>query len=144
MARQIRIKPLAQIQANYEQSGTRAATNYRAGVERNSDWHERATSDEAEQLFAARMQEAIASQRRQGKLREKTSQAEWKSRAMDKGASAIGPAIAKSGAKMADGYAPVRQALEGVTLADKTADWRQNLQNVEKVIEAMKRAVGKE
>lgn len=144
MPRTIKVKPLSEIQTNYEESGRRAADRYEKAVERNTDQHERAFSDSAEANYGAAMTEVVRTKSRQSKGREKSSQSIWKERSKNKGAPALGAAIPLSGAKMAKGYNPVREALDGLTIPDKTTDWEENVDKISKlVIRTQREAVGK-
>jgi len=145
MPRTIKVKPLSEIQTNYEESGRRAADRYEKAVERNTDQHERAFSDSAERNYATAVSEAVRLKSRQSKGREKSSQSIWKERSKTKGAPALGASIPLSGAKMAKGYSPVREALDGFEIPDKTTDPYENVDKILKaVIRKQRQAVGKE
>ena len=145
MPRTIKVKPLSEIQANYEESGRRAADRYEKAVERNTDQHERAFSDSAEKNYSLAVTEAARLKTRQKKGREKSSQAFWKAQSKDKGVPALAAAIPLSGPKMARGYTPIREALDGLTIPDKTTSWEDNVDKILKlVIRTQRIAAGKE
>lgn len=145
MPRRIKMPSLSDIRENYEQSGAKAQQNYEAGVAVNDDQHERAFSDSAERNYNAAMQKVLAGKTRQKMGKSKSSQDFWKSQARNKGAPALGAAIPASGEKLSKGYAPIREALDGFEIADRTTDPYQNVDNILKaVIKKQREAAGKE
>lgn len=145
MPRTIKVKPLSEIEDNYGKSGSRAKERYKAAVDKNTDQHERAFSDSAEDNYHDSMTEVLEKKTRQIKGKEKSSQAIWKERSKTKGAPALGAAIPLSAKKMADGYAPIRTALDGHEIPDKTTDPYENVDNILKeVIRVQRVAAGKE
>ncbi len=80
----------------------------------------------AESLFAERMQAAIANQTRAKGLA-KTSTAEWKDKALKKGAARIAAGMTESKDKFKAGIGRVIAVIEGVTIAPKTADVTANV-----------------
>lgn len=144
LPRTIKVKPLAEIQKNYEDSGRRAQDRYVEAVKRNTDQHERAFSDSAEKNYGDAVTEAVRLKTRQVKGKAKSSQEIWKERSENKGGPALGAAIPASGKKMAKGYSPVREHLDGFVIPDKTTDWETNVDNILKaVIRRQREAVGK-
>ena len=72
----VKVKPLAEIQKNYEDGISRAPANYKKGVQAASGVIEAAKA--AESVYAQRMQEAVANQSRLKGL-EKVTDADRKS-----------------------------------------------------------------
>lgn len=101
---------------------------YKRGVERNSNWKEKASSDAAEELYGAKVSEAVAARRRQKALGS-VSQDEWKRAARDKGAGTIGPNLSKSVDKWGKNWGPYRDELSNMELPDRTADPATNVTN---------------
>jgi len=122
----VKVKPLEQIKANYRSGASVATERYKEGIRSSSDWKTKATSSEAESLFAAKMQEAIANESRRKGL-EKVSESEWKTKAENVGGARISQGMIASVDKMATGYAPIRSALESLTLPPRTADPMSNI-----------------
>jgi len=145
MGKRIKMPSLSDIKENYEQSGAKAQAGYVKGVRENTDQHERAFSDVAERNYNAAMQKVLAGKIRQKMGKEKSSQDFWKGQSEDKGGPALGAAIPASGDKMAKGYTPIHDALDGFELADRTTDPYQNIDNISKaVVKRMRQAAGKE
>lgn len=145
MTRRIKMPSLSDIQENYESSGAKAQTNYEKGVADNDDQHERAFSDSAEKNYNAAMQKVLVAKTRQKMGKAKSSQDFWKSQSRNKGAPALGAAIPASGDKLSKGYAPIRDALDGFEIPDRTTDPYQNVDNIlKKVIKRQREAAGKE
>jgi hypothetical protein len=138
----IKMKPQAMIQKNYADSGGKASTGYAQGIQ-GADWQGPAASDNAENLYGTNTAAAAAARLRQKKVQALSNQ-DWFGPASTLGAQRIGPGITAAAPKQAKGYAPVYQALQGLSLSDKTSDYRTNIQNnVTAVVAAEKKAVGK-
>ncbi len=75
----------------------------------------------AEELYAAKVQEAIANKTRVKGL-QKTSTAEWKQRSSDLGSARIAAGMTAAKDKMQRGMTDVLATIEGVTIAERTAD----------------------
>lgn len=132
----VKVKPLEQIKANYRAGATVAPARYKAGV-LAADWKGPAASSDAEALFAAKMSEAIAEERRRKGIERKTN-ADWRDPASNKGAARIGPGMTGAVEKQASGYSPYKSALEGVTLPARGADPMANVDaRVKPVVAAM-------
>ena len=89
----------------------------------------------AEQAYAEGVQASIASGKRARKLQE-VSEADWQKAAIEKGAARIGPGMAAAEAKMNTGLGKVLAVIQGVTLAPRTTDPMQNIDNRVKPIAA--------
>lgn len=132
----VNIIPLDKIKERYEAAASRVAVPYREGVQRNSNWKERASSTEAESNYQARMSEVLANSLRQKGV-EKTSQEEWKNAASNKGAQQIGGAMKASSDKQVKGFSPYHSALAGLTLSARGPRDGSNLTRVAEVINKM-------
>ena len=82
----------------------------------------------AEQLYADRVQETIASRKRAENLSKVTDQ-EWKNAALTKGAPRIATGMSASKEKFARGISEVLTTLQGITLPPRTADVMANVTN---------------
>jgi len=133
----IKVKSLEEIKTRYSEAASIVPSRYKRGIESTTGWKERATSDEAEDLWAAKLSEAIAAKRRKKAL-EGVDEGEWKRRASEIGATVIGTKMAKSVDKFAKAFAPYREALAAVDLPPRTADAMANIDNrLKKVVEAL-------
>jgi len=145
LTRTIKMPSRETIKQNYSDSAGKAQTNYEAGVDGNTDQHERAFSDWAEAKYGTAVQKAAREKTRQKRGKEKSSQSEWKERSKTKGAPALGAAIPLSAEKMADGYEKIRAGLDGMTIPDKVADPYMNIDNILKaVVKKSRQLAGKE
>lgn len=131
----VKTKSLAETQKAWEDAIPRVAGRYKTGVEQAENVIENAIA--AEDLWAAKMQEAIADKRRAKRLAE-TSTAEWKIRASGVGAQRIASGMQGSVQKFNKGMAPVLAALQSVTLPDRVADPEANVDNrVKPIVRAL-------
>lgn len=133
-------KPLAIVTKNYEGSIARVPTAYKTGV--NAATNVIAKGVAAEDLYATKVQEAIASKRRATELA-KVTDAEWKAAASDKGARRIGEGMTKSLPKFNKGIAEVLSTINGVEIAPRTADPMANVDGRVKPIVAALAAMKK-
>lgn len=115
----VKTKGAAQSQANWESAIGAVPEKYKVGVQAADGVIEKAI--EAEGLYAERVQQAIAAGSRVKGL-QKTSTAEWKARAMGKGASRIASGMSESKDKFGRGIAEVLSVIEGVSIGPRTAD----------------------
>lgn len=120
----VRTKGLEATMANYQTGIGVAPARYKQGVQAATDTIERAIA--AEDLYAAKVQEAVANKTRVKGL-QKTSTAEWKARASELGAARIGPGMTAALPKMRRGISDVLTTIEGVTIAERTADPESNV-----------------
>lgn len=110
--------------------------DYQAGIESpRKDW-ETATSA-SEDAYQAGVTQAIA-EKRFGKGVRRAGTDKWQSNALQKGAQRWGPGVAMAEAAFAAGYAPIRDAIERVTLPPRFArrDPR-NLNRVKAIVDAV-------
>jgi len=122
----VKIKSSAEIAAKWEGAIGRVPAGYKAGVGRTTDWAEKASSEEAETLYATKIAESVAAKRRQ-KAVSMVSNEEWKKQASEKGAARIGAGMTAAKAKRTSNFEPYRSAIEGVSLPAKSADPMANI-----------------
>ena len=115
-----------QAKKNWEDAIGRAATAYATGVRASTGWQAAAIA--GEELYAQKVQEAIASKRRAAKLAE-VSDEQWKKAALDKGANRIASGMTASKEKFGAGIARVIDAIRGVQLPPRVADPIANVDN---------------
>ena len=137
----VKVKPLTEIQKNYADSSGTAAARYKAAIPRIT-WQTEAL--DGQDLYVAQMSDPDVLARREDGIN-KVSDTEFRDAMLKKGAGVIGSRIKAAAPKMASGYAPIRSALEAVTLEARTADPDTNIDNrVKPIVHAMRRAAGKE
>lgn len=131
----VETKSLDQTQKNWEASHARVPAAYSAGVDNAKDVIQKAIA--GEQLYAQKVQEAIASQRRAKKLAE-VSDDQWRKAAKEKGAQRIGPGMAAAKQKFNTGISKVLSVIQSTTIAPKTADPIANVDGrVKPLVEAL-------
>jgi len=119
-------------------------SRYERGVKR-ADWHSAASSDVAEKNYADGVSRAIATKRRQAKIKAMTND-DWQTAAVEKGARIIGDRVRGALDKYAKNFGDVySKALdEFKRLPPRTTDWKANITNrLMKTVEAWKKAAGK-
>ena len=139
----VKMPSQTEIDASYKEAIPRVAGKYKKGVQGTTDWKEKAIAGEG--LYAAKVQEAIANQSR-AKGINKISPEEWKNAAASTGAERIGGGMTANAAKRTRNFEPYRQALEGLTLPERTADPMTNVtQRVGGIVQKMvdtKKSIG--
>lgn len=131
----VKVKSQSAIDKRYRASIGQAAGSYKDGVQATNNWQENAIA--AESLYAQKVQEAIAAQRR-AKAISAVSNEEWKQAASTKGAQRIAAGMEAGADKRSRNFEPYRQTLEGLQLPERTADPMTNVQNrVGGVVEAL-------
>jgi len=141
MPRTIKVKPLDEIRRHYEAAASTAATRYGEAADRVV-WRERAlaTHDYWVQRI---MDPEVHDARREGLA--KVSDSEFREAMKTKGQPILASRIRAAAPKQAEGYRPIREALDGLEIPDKGPDPYENVDNILKpVIRAMRRAAGKE
>ena len=109
--------------------------NYKAGIERTTNWKDKALA--GQNLYEQQMQNAQVLRRRAIAL-EKTSEAEWKSKASSLGSLRIADGMRNSAEKQAQNYEPIANALRAVELPERSADPMANIDNrVKPIVRAM-------
>jgi len=124
----MKIKSQAEISKKWGDAIGRVPAAYKAGVAATTDWQEKAASDDAETLWKTKIDEAAARKARQ-KAVSAVSNEDWRSAAVNKGSARIGAGMTAAQGKRAQKHEPYRAAIEGMTLAPKTADPAQNVTN---------------
>lgn len=129
----VETKSMEQTQKNWEASHGRIPGAYSDGVKNAKDVIAKAIA--AEDLYAQKVQEAVASKRRARKLAE-VSDEQWRAAALEKGAARIGPGMAAAKAQYNKGMGRVLSTIQGVTIAPRTSDPMANIDNRVKPIVA--------
>jgi len=133
----VKIKSASEIDSNYKGAIGRVPEAYKKGVQRTTDWQERASSESAETNYAAGVSEAAAAKRRQ-KAVSQVSNAEWQNAAANKGATRIGTGMTAGAEKRARNFEPYRSAIEGTSIPDRTTDPIANVDNrVKPIVQAL-------
>lgn len=126
-------KSLEATRKNWEGAIGRVPQAYSDGVDNAKDVIAKGVA--AEDLYAQKVQEAIASKRRAVNLA-KVSDDQWRTAAKEKGAARIATGMTASKEKFASGMARVLSTIQGVTLPPRTADPIANVDNRVKPIVA--------
>lgn len=132
----IKMPSQAEIDRKYKESIGRVPSAYKDGVQKTTDWAEKASSDQAEQNYAAGVQEAAAAKRRQ-KAVSNVSNSEWQGKAANVGAARIGQGMTANADKRARNFEPFRSALDGKELSARTTDPIQNVERVKEVVQTL-------
>ena len=124
-----------QTQKNWEGAIGRVPQAYTDGVSAAKDVISKGVA--AEELYAQKVQEAVASKRRARKLSEVTDE-QWRAAAKSKGAQRIGPGMTASKEKFNKGIGRVLETIRGVSIAPRTADPIANVDNrVKPIVSAL-------
>ena len=115
----VKTKGIDQSMKNWTGSQGSIPAKYKEGVLAANNTIENAIA--AEDLYAAKVQEAIANKSRVKGL-QKTSTAEWKQRASEIGSARIVSGMQANEGKMRKGLSDVLATIEGVTIGPRTAD----------------------
>lgn len=129
----VKMPSASEIDAKYKEAIGRVPASYKAGVQKTTGWQAAAIA--GQDLYVAKMQDSSILARRERALAN-TSDEAWKAKAADLGASRIGPGMSANTDKRAKNYEPYRNALESVSLAQRTADPITNVDNRVKPIVA--------
>lgn len=130
----VKIKSSSEIAKRYEEAIPRVGPAYKKGVEGVTDWQEKAVKGQG--LYEAKMSDSEVLARR-GKALEKVSNEDWRGKATTLGASRIGTGMKENLAKRTKNYEPIRSAIEGVSLPDRTADPMANIDSrVKPIVQA--------
>ena len=133
----VKIKSSAEIAKKWDEAIGRVPGAYKSGVTGTTDWAEKASSNEAEDLWKAKIAEAAAANRRQ-KAVSAVSNEDWKKAAMEKGSARIGAGMSAAKGKRTANFEPYRSAIEGVSLPAKSADPMANIDaRVKPVVQAL-------
>jgi len=138
------MKTKEEARANLEASIPYIGERYKSGVGR-ADWATPAGSDNAEKNYGEGVARAVAAKRRQLAIK-RISNAEWQSRAIEKGGAIIGERIRGAIDKQASKWGPIydRVTNDVARLPAKTVDFRTNVTNrVIGTVESWKKHSGK-
>ena len=122
-----------QTKKNWEDAIGRVPGAYTAGIQGAKDWQSKAIA--GEDLYAQKVQEAVASKRRARKLAN-VSDDQWRSAAIEKGAARIATGMTASKEKFGTGMSKVLATIQSVTIAPRVADPMANVDNRVKPIVA--------
>lgn len=135
-------KSAATMYSNWDAARGRAATNYPLGIDANTTWHAQAIN--GQNTYVSAMMNPTVLDRRLYGLQNKTSQADWKQKAKDKGAPRISAGMAAGASKYQSAANTIISTLQGLTLAPRTGDAMQNIDNrVKPIAQALQSAFGK-
>jgi hypothetical protein len=137
----VKVKSAAAIAEAYNRAIGSVGPAYQAGIQGATGWQEGAI--QAQGVYEEKMRDPSVLARRATSIA-KVSNEEWKQKALQKGASRIGPGMEASKDKRTRNFEPYRSALEGVQLPPRTADAMTNVQNrvmpiVQALVDAKKR-----
>ena len=123
------MRTIQQAASNLQASVSLIPARYRQGVE-GADWATSAGSESAEQLYATKVQEAIAQKRRQRGVQRVGNEA-WRAAALNNGAPIIGSRITASIGKYQTNFGPVLDAMTRAasSLKPKTGDLATDIAN---------------
>lgn len=119
----VKVKSLAVIEANYKGAASTAASRYKASIP-GIVWQADAIA--GQDLYEAKMMDPEVLARRSTQIA-KVSDSDFRSALTTKGAPVIASRMAAAAGKMASGYAPIRSALESLTLPPRVADPMANI-----------------
>ena len=128
----------AERKAKYLGSLGGVPANYKAGIERTTNWKEKALSGQG--LYEQQMQNPAVLRRRAVSL-EKVSEADWKTKAANLGSMRIADGMRNGAEKQVQNYEPIANALRSVELPERSADPMANIDNrVKPIVRAMVQA----
>jgi len=119
----VKVKPLAQIEKNYKDAAGTAASRYKDSIP-GVVWQSEAIAGQA--IYEAKMMDPAVLARRATEIA-KVSDTEFRNALATKGAPVLASRMAAAAPKMSAGYAPIRSALEALTLPARTADPMANI-----------------
>lgn len=122
----VKTKGIERTTANWRGAIPTVPSKYKAGVQGATNTIENAIA--AEELYAARVQEAVANKTRVKGL-QKTSTAEWKARASELGSARIAAGMTAAEPKFRRGMSDVINTIEATTIGERTADPIANVDN---------------
>ena len=134
------VKPLAQIVEKYRRRASAAGPDYQAGVSApRVDWSQ--ASQSGNDAWKQGVQQAV-SEDRFARGVQSAGTSKWQRKAIALGVGRYGPGISEGAPDYEKGFAPVRQAIESVTLPPRGArgDPR-NIERVRIIAEAARAAV---
>jgi predicted exporter len=123
----VKVKSLEQIKENYKTGASVAPARYQAAVS-VANWHDPATSDEAQALWVAKITDPAVQARRVRRMASVPNSV-WQNQAKTVGGVRIGPGMTGAVDKQASGFAPYRSVLESIDLPARTTDPDTNIDN---------------
>lgn len=120
----MKVKSLAQAQANFKSGASVAGARYKAAVEATSDEDVKRASIEGQANYEAQMRDPSVLARRKSGVERGES---WKAGALSKGASSIGPNMQRADGKWAKNTSPHLEVLAGLSLAPRGTDSDANI-----------------
>jgi len=136
----IKVKPLEEISKHYKEAARIAETRYKDAIPR-IEWRERAEA--GQDLYEIKMKKDEVLKRRLERIKEVTDE-EFKKALLEKGAKRIRDGMELAVDKHRKRYKPIRDALDGLEVPDKTDDWEKNIDEILKpIVKKMKEAAGK-
>ncbi len=123
----VKVKDMTTAKANYEGSASEAVRRWKQEIPK-ADWKEPSLSSGAVDLHRTKTIEALDAGRREKGI-EKVSDAEWRTRTVQKGGPTMATNMKVSSSKWAQNFTPYKQALEALDLPAKTADVDSNIDN---------------
>ena len=115
----VKTKGIEATAANWRGAIGSVPARYKAGIQKADNTIENAIA--AEDLYAAKVQEAIMNKSRVKGL-QKTSTAEWKQRASELGSARIAAGMTAAEPKFKKGMSEVLNTIESVSIGERTAD----------------------
>ena len=136
-------KSVADTQKAWDEARSRAAANYPKGIAKNTNWYEKATGSQG--VYEMVMMNPSVLRRRLTGLQSKTNQADWQAKASSLGAQRIANGMLAGKPKYDSAANTLIATLQGLTLASRTANPDENIDNrVKPIAHALRRAFGKE
>ena len=122
----VRVKDAATRLRNYQSGAAVAPQRYKDAVQSTTGWKEAALAGQG--LYEEKMRDAAVLRRRTTGL-EKTSETDWKNKAVTVGATRIGTGMSAAADKQVRNSQPYVDGLASLELPARTADGYQNLVN---------------
>ena len=135
-------KSASDMVSNWQDAIPRAASNYPAGIDKNTTWHANAIAGQA--TYVSAMMNPTVLDRRVYGLQNKTSQSEWKNNAKTLGAPRITQGMNAGLPRYQAAANTIISTLQAVSLPARTGDANQNIDNrVKPIAQALQQAFGK-
>ena len=119
----VKVKPLATIEKNYKGAASTAASRYKDAIP-GIIWQAEAMA--GQDLYEAKMMDPAVLARRSTEIA-KVSDAAFREALTKKGAPVLASRMSDAAPRMAAGYAPIRSALEALTLPPRVVDPMANI-----------------
>lgn len=122
---------------NWQNSISRVPANYKAGVERTTDFKSAAIAGESNYVSGVTRAASEGSRR---KALEAMDERKWQSNASAKGSQRIAQGMTQAADRQRSQIGKVIEVIEGTNLTPRTTDLRQNVQRVLEQAEALQNA----